>query len=262
MGSDVRFHVVTTTNGKGWEETGRRMAQSFVDRWPQETRLTVYAEGFEPDVAGVEARSLPDWLPAFKARHSALPHRNGVMRGAYDYRFDAVKFAHKVAAMTDFGAELDDGVMIWIDADTYTHAQVTPDWLKSLFREPSYIAWLERMNSHPETGFIMFRCSHPYHRNFMQSLEQVYVSDALFHLHETHDAFVIQHMAMAKFHSRKIPAPASLSGDANWHHPFVSGPLGTCLDHCKGPTRKALGRSSIRDLKRPRSEEYWNVVAR
>lgn len=258
----MKFHVVTTMNAAGWEETGRRMAQSFTERWTTDATLTVYAEGFVPDVADVEVRKLPAWLDEFKAKRGPSPMCNGIGNGRYDYRFDAVKFAHKTAALTDFGLGVDDGVMIWLDADTYTHSIVTPQWLEGLFPKPAYIAWLDRKNSHPETGFVMFRAKHPYHHGFMESLRNLYTTGDLFRIGETHDAAAIHWVATTKMHSGKIPPPHSLSGQAvNWHHPFIEGPLGQCLDHCKGP-RKANGASFRRDLKRPRTEEYWRALQR
>lgn len=258
----MTFHCVTTMNAAGWEETGRRMAQSFVERWTESARLTVYAEGFEPDVDGIEVRRLPPWIAEFKARHATIVSHNGQMNGRYDYRFDAVKFAHKVAAMTDFGVDLTDGVMIWLDADTFTHANVTEAWLNSLFPASAYLAWLERRGSHPETGFVMFRASHPFHTKFMASFQNLYTSDEIFRLAETHDAAVLHHVVTVKAAAGKIPAPHNISGPAtNWHHPFIEGALGACLDHMKGP-RKQLGHSYRRDLRTQRSEAYWNAIPR
>lgn len=253
----VMFHVVTTTNAQGWEETGRRMAESFVAHWPCD--LTVYAEAFDVDVPGVRQRHLPAWMEEFKAEHSVHPLRVGKVGPRYTYIYDAVKFAHKVAALTDFGDELTDGVLIWLDADTYTHSEVTEEWLTGLFPEPAYIAWLDRLNSHPECGFVMFRCSHPYHRNFMQSFRNLYTSGELFKLRETHDSFALQWLVGTKQASGKIPAPASLSGAARrTSHPAINGPLGACIDHMKGP-RKQNGRSHKHDIVFPRSEPYWQA---
>lgn len=254
----MRFHVVTTMNKSGWEETGRRMATSFNQRWPAEAMpLTVYAEDFEPDVP-VEVRQLPDWLAEFKQLHQRNPSAKGMRNGAYDYRFDAVKFAHKVAALTDFGLGLSDGVMIWLDADTFTHADVTVEWLEGLFPEPAYLAWLDRFNSHPECGFVMYRASHSYHHLFMESYRNLYTSGDLFRLEQTNDCAALQHVVLAKMLKGKIAAPVSLSGDKSWHHPFVNGPLGERLDHLKG-LRKQEGRSRRRDTRQPRTEEYWRA---
>jgi hypothetical protein len=250
------FHVVTTTNRAGWEQTGRRMAESFLARWP--VPLTVYAEDFDPDLP-VEVRRLPEWVGEFKAKWGRVVAYTGQYHGRYDYRYDAVKFSHKVGALTDFGLGLDSGVMIWIDADTFTHADVDEAWLDSLLPPSAYMAWLERRNTHPECGFVMFRCDHGYHARFMDAFRTLYTSGNLFKLSETHDSYALQWLAKAKVLHGKIPAPASLSGDDGWHHPFVNGPLGERLDHLKGP-RKDEGRSRPRDMRRPRSEPYWTTA--
>lgn len=240
----MKFHVVTTMNAQGWEETGRRMAQSFMERWPDEAKpLTIYAEGFDVDMLDMEVRRLPAWMAEFKSLHDRNPVAKGIRNGAYDYRFDAVKFAHKVAAVTDFGLSLTDGVMIWLDADTYTHADVTADWLEGLFPEPAYIAWLDRARAHPEAGFVMYRASHPYHRNFMESYRNLYTTGELFRLPETNDCTALQHVVTAKVMNRKIPPPLSLSGEArNTGHVLANSQLSSRIDHLKGP-RKAIGRT-------------------
>lgn len=254
----MRYHVVTTMNAAGWRQTGERMARAFLELWPAEALpLTVYAEDFDIDLPGVEVRRLPAWLDAFKRAHRAIPSHTGKRLGRYDYRFDAVKFAHKVAALTDFAAPLDQGVVVWLDADTFTHAAVTVDWLNGLFPGPGYIAWLDRLKSHPECGFVMFRAWHPHHARFMLDYRELYTSGALFELAETNDCFAMQHLIGLATRGGDIPPPNSLSGDRGWHHPFVNGPLGARLDHLKGP-RKREGRSRAEDLKTARSEEYWS----
>ena len=249
--------VVTTCNREGWEQTGRRMAQSFRLRWPAEIPLILYAEGFEPDVDGIEVRALPTWQAEFKARHRLRPNANGNGGLRYDFRQDAVKFSHKVAALTDAGMAMQDGILIWLDADTMTHEHVTRDWLDGLFRSDAALAWLDRTNCYPECGFVMFRCSHRAHHELMTAFRGIYASDEVFRLKETHDSFVLQHLVGDMVMRGLMPLPHSLSGEARrWHHPFVGGPLGAKLDHMKGD-RKNAGRSSRRDLMRPRAESYW-----
>jgi hypothetical protein len=254
------FHVVTTMNLDGWKATGKRMAESFVAKWPKSALpLTIYAEGFDVAMPGVEIRRLPAWQTEFKEKWRHTTSCNGMRgEGRYDYRWDAVKFSHKVGAVTDFGERLKDGVMIWLDSDVFTHAEITEEWLANLFPEPAYLAWLDRRYSHPECGFVMYRCSHPYHSIFMERYRELYISGELFGLPETNDCTALAWLVRAKVMNRKIPPPVSLSGgDPGWHHPFVNGPLGEKMDHMKGP-RKQEGRSRQRDMRKQRSEAYWN----
>jgi len=104
---------------------------------------------------------------------------------------------------------------------------------------------------------MMFRADHPYHHSFMESLRSLYTSGDLFKLAETHDSFAIQRTVQSKVLNKKIPLPASLSGDGRrTSHPVANGPCGERIDHLKGP-RKKEGRSRQRDLIRPRPEQYW-----
>lgn len=254
----MKYHVVTTMNEAGWIETGKKMVDTFLKHW--EVPLTIYAEGFDPSgdypELPIHIRTLPSWVDNFKFKHHTVNQYNGRIGAGYDYRYDAVKFAHKVGALTDFGEEIDDGVVIWLDADTITHEDVNPEWLEHLFPEPAYLAWLDRLNAHPECGFVMFRASHPYHKSFMQSFRNIYITGDIFRQREYHDSYILQQLVASKVASGKIPPPASLSGDITWHHPFVNGPLGAKLDHLKGP-RKSEGKSRVRDMRKPRTEQYW-----
>ena len=259
VGVGLVIRCVTTTNKRGWEEFGHRMATAFVKYWPADIKLTVYAEGFEPKVDGIEVREMPPWLARFKERNGDQRWKHGHTAHGYDFRFDAVKFSHKVAALTDFSDPHKEGIDIWIDADTLTHSPVTEGWLNALHPEKSqYMAWLERTNSFPECGFVMYRTSHPYHGELMKKFRELYTQETLFTMPEYHDSFVLQQLVLAAVRANKMPHPASLSGDMGWSHPFVNGPLGSKMDHLKGPHRKTLGRSLPTDIRGRRSEDYWN----
>jgi hypothetical protein len=254
--SAVRFAVVTTCNAAGWQEYGRRMAESFDQFWPTNIPLYLYAEDFQPDHDRPIRRTLPIWLAEFKARHAEHPYAHGMIDGKYDFRFDCVRFAHKVAAVTDAASKLDTDVVIWADADIVTHAPVNTRWLKSLFPPGPYIAWLDRYRHYPECGFYMLRTTHPAHRTTMARWQHLYESDAVFGLVQTHDSYVLQQVIREAEREGLVTAH-SLSGEAHQHrHPLINGPLGKCLDHLKG-RRKVLGRSPSTDLMTPRLEEYW-----
>jgi len=257
VGSVIRFRVVTTMNERGWRETGERMVRSFLRNWPAEASLTVYAEGFCPSLPDVAVRRLPTWLDEFKMRHAANPKTQGRVDSGYDYRGDCLKFSHKVAALTDYALSVDDGILVWLDCDVFTHAGVTADWLDSLFPEPSYIAWLDRAGNHPECGFVMYRPGHRSHREFMEGFADFYKSDKVLRLRETHDSYALQKLVEEWHSAGKIEPPVSLSGEARtWHHPLVSSRIGECCDHLKGG-RKQFGKSQKRDLQKPRIEPYW-----
>jgi hypothetical protein len=250
------FTVVTTCNAAGWKQYGRRMVETFDRFWPVDIPLHLYAEDFEPDHPRPILRCLPAWFTEFKARHADNPRAHGLIGGNYDYRQDCVRFAHKVAAVTDLALKLETEVLIWADGDIVTHAPVDTKWLTALFPPAPYIAWLDRDQFYPECGFYMLRCSHPRHLELMKRWQNLYETDAVFGFAETHDCWTLQDVILTAERDGLITTH-SLSGEARPHgHPLINGPLGTRLDHLKGP-RKVLGRSQATDLMTPRLEEYW-----
>lgn len=263
----MNISVVTTCSARGWTEYGERMVVSFREHWPDSVRLLVYTEGFDmPDEGNVSRMDLPEWFEAWKRKHSNNPDahgrdqaRNRPRKPHYDFRRDCVKFAHKIAALTDAALRETVDRLVWMDADTITHAPVDQRWIGDLarFRSDQYLAWLDRARTYPECGFLIFNGSHSYHDQFMRRLRYVYEADHVFKLGETHDSFVIQKLVDCCVEEGQFPKPLSLSGSARVsHHPFVLSPLGERLDHLKGP-RKAKGRTPSHEVGSRRAEKYW-----
>jgi len=232
------FEVVTTYAPRHWESHARRCVESFHKHW-EGIPLSAYTD------ADLEAQST--WLSQFKRRHAGLPTHN--------YRFDAVRFAHKVAAIELAFAKCRSDYLIWMDADCVTHADVDAEWLEGLAQGADF-AYLKRAKKYPECGFMMFRANWTV-ETLMTALVEFYETDRVFNLAEWHDSWVIDHVR-AWLEKQDVLRCASLSGSAeNTAHPLVNGPLGARLDHCKG-NRKQAGRSHASDLKVKRTEAHWN----
>lgn len=230
----LTFDAVTTYAPKHWENHARRCVESFEHHWGGMTLLQFTDQALELSST---------WLSSFKIRHAARPTHN--------YRFDAVRFAHKVAAI-ELAYKLGTAeVLVWIDADCVTHASVDSEWLTGLLGDGEF-GYLRRARKYPECGFmLMRRC--PAMDEFIGCLVQAYRSDAIFHMAEWHDSWVID-----QIRQQMNLKCVSLSGDAESSgHPLVNGPLGSRLDHLKGQ-RKTIGRSLPTDLVRPRNETYWS----
>ena len=245
------YLAITTCNERQWAEHGRRMATSFARYWPSSVPLRVYAEGFRERTQLFEMVDLDTaapWLGPWKAARTSA--QRGVLNGRYNYRLDAARFVHKVAAIGAAAESSNSDVLIWMDADVVPFERASIEWLARLLPADAPMAWLDRATKYPECGFLMFRL--PACRELVRSWVEQYRIGEVFKLPETHDSFVLQHLVKASGIT-----PASLSGDArNARHTFISGPLGAKLDHLKG-ARKAQGRSHKSDLIRPRPEAYW-----
>lgn len=231
----LTFDVVTTYAEHHWESHAKRCVESFEQFWPGFNLFRFV----DADLEGAS-----DWLAEFKQRHAHRPTEN--------YRLDAVRFAHKIAAieLAFYGGSADS--LIWMDADCVTHAAVDREWLSYLVGY-SDVAYLSRTKKYSECGFMVFRRTARGER-FLQNLVELYKSDELFKLAEWHDSWAFDHVRkMLGGEVRYV----SLSGRAeNTAHPLINGPLGARLDHCKG-SRKAQGKSRPTDLKINRTEAYW-----
>lgn len=248
---DMKFEAITTCNSVGWKQHGERMANTFLDFWPSTVPLAVYAENFNP-IRGVEKRELPVWIEHFKAANKNNEAAKGMIGGKYNYRFDAVKFSHKVAAISDAVYRTNADVLIWIDADTVTHSIVSEQFLADRFPSGSQVAWLERHTLYPECGFVMYAAQDADVREAVKEFAALYEDGKVFGLQEWHDSWVFEWVV--KRHNLRT---TSLSGEYGWHsHPFINGPLGSVMDHAKG-NRKILGKSRVGDLKAKRTEPYW-----
>lgn len=233
------FEVVTTYAPRHWESHARRCVESFHKHWDTTIPLSAYTD------SELEAEST--WLSQFKRRHASLPTHN--------YRFDAVRFAHKVAAIGLAFVKCRSDYLIWMDADCVTHADVDAEWLEALAQGADF-AYLKRAKKYPECGFMMF-ANNTAGRVMVIQIVNAYTEDSLFELEEWHDSWVIENVR-ARLVSVGLLKSQSLSGDAeNTAHPLVNGPLGARLDHCKG-NRKQAGRSHASDLKVKRTEAHWN----
>lgn len=230
----LTFQAVTTFAPRHWETHARRCVETFREHWQGIALATLTDE---------ELESRSGWLSQFKRRHAGRPVPN--------YRFDAVRFAHKVAALDIAYRDLRADVLVWIDADCVTHAPVDAAWLAGLLGDADF-GYLRRARKYPECGFLLMRRG-PGMDELLSRLVALYETDELFGLAEWHDSWAIEHVRRGMGETLRC---ASLSGDfEHTGHPFVNGPLGARMDHCKG--KRKGGRSTAADLKTQRDEAYW-----
>lgn len=244
----MKFEAVSTFNCGGLALYGRRMMESFHRNWPDTIGLTVYSEGWRESSGSCRTTDLlqaSPWLAAFKARHHGQTFK--------DFRWDAVRFAHKAAAVCHAARRAEADALIWLDGDIFTHSPLALADIEDLApKGDEWIAWLDRDRMYPECGFYMLNCRHPRHLEMIAAFEAMYREDLLFTLREWHDSYVLQQVVTQAGVGAK-----SLSGPGrNTSHPLVNGPLGAWFDHLKG-NRKREGRSPARDLRIARTEGYW-----
>lgn len=215
--------VVTTCHKQGLEDYGQRWLDSRKN-WPKKTEFVFYREGFEVDCPGKDFREL-EQFSEWKLKH-------GFYR-VPDWRFDVVRYAHKVFAACD--ALYDHkGIGVWLDADCVTYKKL-PKGLIEKQVEGVYLAHYGRTGLYTETGLWVMDCSHPKHQEFLDAWRDWYLSGNFRRLPHWHDCTALDATI------KRLGVPTfNLSGEhAKAMHPMAVTELGRYIDHKKG-ARKAM----------------------
>jgi hypothetical protein len=245
----MNITVITTFGPRQYEEYAKRMIDTFAEYWDESIKLVFYTDEYIPPLPeSVEVRQFPAWFAPWRERHGNSEDAHGCdqarnrAKRTYDFRRDCVRFSFKVAALTDLTLQPD--LLIWMDADIITFKPVDVQWLLEAVRpRPTWMSWLDRKRLYPECGFMAFDCNNPVTTEFRTALLDIYESDRVFSLAETHDSYVIQQVV--NIGSWRAPRSLNNSAGISLHHPFPVIELGKRLDHLKG-RRKIMPKSPER----------------
>jgi hypothetical protein len=263
-----KIAVVTTFNKSGLDLYGQKMINSFIENWPKEITLYVYAEKCNPSVNGSNVivldadEHLPE-LTQFKEKWRDVPTANGVCpwpeRRPKDhhktFKWDAIRFSHKVYCIFKCAETITDDVLIWMDADTICHSTITIDTIEKLIPSEYDICYLGRENKWPECGLYSMNLRSNSTLRFLSEFKRAYThaEDGIFKMEEWHDSYVFDEIL-------KMTSPKTFNWSAGIikgeGHPLINSAWGAYLDHLKGG-RKITGKSNKTDIVVNRSEEYW-----
>jgi hypothetical protein len=111
----MKYTVVTTFAADGYKRYGQRMIQTFLQNWPQEVELVVYAENCTvaetaPNLRVFDLAAASPELVKFKSQWQGVPKANGDVSkdplrsrrkdAGKGFKWDAVRFSHKDATNT------------------------------------------------------------------------------------------------------------------------------------------------------------------
>lgn len=238
---------VTSFSPIGYELYGRKFLQTFIEHWPKSVRLLCYYEGEKPTEVDDRIVYL-DLLKnerhaAFMARHKDNPGRNGIFENEdgskfTNYRYQAVRFAHKVYALTDFANQPVCDWLTWIDADVVTNKPMPEDFFEFLHQDYS-LYYLGRKDwHHSECGFVAYNMQHKAAKDLLMSLRTLYDTDKLFELEEWHDSYLFDQIRNDPEFSDL--ACYNLSENIPGLHVWPHTILGEYMTHNKGPEAKGM----------------------
>lgn len=268
----IKKAVVTTFNQSGYNKYGSRMIQSFIQNWPTDITLYVYAEDctVKESATNVVVKDLHATIPAlvaFKERWKNDPKAVGKLAiGPVDrkgkqpgigFRWDAIRFSHKVYSVCHTGRTCDTDVLFWMDADTVCHSPITHEFIDSMIKNNG-LCFLGRPNKYTECGLYAMNLCDTITKQFLIEFQKAYDTGRLFTMQEWNDCWVFDEVR--KELKQKNPqwtwndwCQGIIKGEG---HPLINTEWGAYLDHLKG-ARKDLGKSKPKDLKIQRTEKYW-----
>ena len=251
------------------------MIRTFLQNWPQEVELHVYAQDctVEEHATNLFVYDLHKKIPplvAFKQRYChdpratgrnplGPPDRKGKQPGI-GFRWDAVRFSHKVYAQCDLAQNQDIDVMIWMDADMVCHSPISHNILDREIPGHVGVAFLGRARKFTETGLWAINLRRPGSREFMERMQRAYddAEHGVLSMAEYHDCWVFDRTRewMTANYPNWIQLDWNQGSIQGEGHPLINTVWGEYLDHLKG-RRKDQGRSAANDLVKPRQESYW-----
>ena len=267
-----KFSVVTTFHQAGYDLYGRRMIDTFLNHWPQDVDLWVYTENCQIDqidarLVVIDLLTAVQPLVAFKSRWIQDLRATGrLAQGPADrkgkqpgigFKWDAVRFSHKVYSVCDCATRTASDVLIWMDADTVCHSPLPHSELEDLVPANADICFLGRQGKYTECGLYALNLKSPVTRDFLARFQWVYdhAEQGIFTMQEWHDSFVFDQVRKQFDLAEHDWSSHLIQGEG---HPLINSRWGAWLDHLKGK-RKQQGRSQSKDLRSPRTEPYWTA---
>lgn len=267
--------MVTTFHSDGYAQYARRMLQTFLATWPRDIVLHAYAENclVTESAPNLQVHDLEGTVPelvVFKQRYGSNPRYRGLVafgpgKGSkipgLGFKWDAIRFSHKVFAMCHAARHSGADLLFWMDADMVCHSKITHEFLYRIVPATAGVAFLGRHKKYTETGLYALNLTQAPTRELIDLMQSSYehAEQDLFLMPEWHDCQVFDEKRVII--QQRHPAWQQM----NWSehlvtgegHPLVNTEWRDYLDHLKGD-RKSLGRSKRKDMAQPSSHSYWN----
>ena len=251
------YTFVTSFSESGYHEYAKNMLESVVDKWnPKEFKLVAYYHDFDiesvspPMADNIEYRNLNDVEEMLEYRERMKLHdgtEGGQMK--YNWRLDAIKWCHKVYAMTDLAFEImeqedNDTWMIWLDADTVTTKRLDVKQFEKWLPEKADLVHLGRTDAdYSETSFMGFNLDIHNTCSLLADLRGAYTIGEVVAYREWHDGFIFERLLnIYKAHGM---VTNNLSEGVKGLAAFAQSPLSEYFDHFKGNLKSTVSKTTV-----------------
>lgn len=268
-----RVAVVTTFSEEGYSRYARRMVETWAKFWPSSVDLHVFPDSevplpAQPNVL-LNTAPMPE-KEKFLSTYGNDPMYRGMQPrslmahdgATYNYRFDVVKFCHKpfaLGAFAQWNASLPRPYagMIWLDADTLTHAEVNETAVELMAPFSYDIQFLGRSYKYSECGYLFFNLTRPKAQAVLEKWVKFYTKGTFKRQREWHDSWLFDLARKSVDGLKEKDLTGHIPKRKGAGHPFVNSFLGLYMDHAKGEIRKTTGKPRKNDLFANHDTPYW-----
>ena len=267
----VRF--VTSFSGRHFDVYAKKMLESVVEHWAEDLKLIVYYDTVTdeqkqefPQSPVIEYRDL-DQVEDRTKFIEKMKGYDGTSNGQmpYNFRMDALRFCHKVYALTDYFLEVSEneaqgGWLIWMDADVLTTSPLSEEILFEAFPKDSDLIHLGRTDiDFSETGFIGFNLDTMHSHFFLADIRGCYDIGEVLAYREWTDAFIMtRFIKIYAAHGMKVH---NLSEGATGLAVFPQSNLAKFMVHYKGNLKNNIDKNEVTaDVNLPRYAQLAELI--
>ena len=268
------YTFVTSFSEEGYNTYAKEMLQSVVDKWnPKHFKLYAYYHDFDiekvdhPTSSSIVYIRLNDVKEMLDYREKMKKH-DGTEGGTipYNWRLDAVKWCHKVYALTDRAFKMMEEItnpeepqwLVWLDADTVTTKRLDKSAVDKWLPEKASLVHLGRKDvDYSETSFMGFNLQYHDACSILADLRGCYTIGETISYREWHDGFIFERLLnIYKAHGMVVN---NLSENAKGLTAFMQSPLSEYFIHYKG-NLKDKKNTLAQDVKLPRYRQLADII--
>ena len=219
----TKINFVTSFNEEIYKVAGHHLINSIDNNWEPSLKLKCYYHKLDPknysfksDISLEPLDSIEEYTEFLKVNKE----HDGTEFGKipYNWRLDALRWSHKVFALTEYAFELSEkdaqaGWLIWIDADSVSSKRLVPDDILGMLPEACDIAFAGARDmdggTYVDCSFMAFNLNKRPALDLLGDLRGAYISGELLQYREWNDAFITERLLnIYKAHGMKIqPVP-------------------------------------------------------
>ena len=270
------YTFVTSFSEEGYNTYAKKMLESVADKWnPKHFKLYAYYHDFDikkvdhPVSSSIIYIHLNDVKEMEQYRERMKVH-DGTEGGKipYNWRLDAVKWCHKVYALTEQSFKMmednpkEPNWLIWLDADTITHKRLEKKALDKWLPEKASLVHLGRKDvDYSETSFMAFNLLYHDACSILADLRGCYTLGETISYREWHDGFIFERLLnIYKAHGMVVN---NLSENCKGLTAFMQSPLSEYFTHFKGNLKKNVNSTNTEvapDIKLPRYKQLADII--